>query len=432
MWSSLLVPVVFAAPLNHASLTDPSAPSLAPSPDLGETALRLGSSDPETDAVVGGQQAERGEWDDAVGVVFYGAYVGCTGTLIGPKVVLTAGHCVGGGSITHVVVGSNNWASNQGEIIEVDRVYEHPNSQSTYDVAVLILEQNSSYEPRALAIDCILDEYLEDGAPVQIVGYGATDEAGQDYYNTLLNEVATRVADADCDENVINGVFAGCQPSVSPGGEIAAGGNGEDACYGDSGGPLYLKTDDGDFLVGVTSRAFLGVSPQAPCRDGGIWVRPDAVIQWIEDKADGAKITFPDCNEEPEASVDDLETTKNEPVTAEVDVDDPDGDGDDAKIEVVEEPEHGEVNIDGLEIEYVPDEDFVGEDSFVLEITDEGTGYRRTGDPESIELEVEVEVQEGNQIRLPVQGCGCQTGAGLGLGAWGLGVLGLAFLSRRR
>jgi hypothetical protein len=392
--------------------------------------LSPGESDPETSAVVGGHQADRGEWDDAVGVVFSSQYVGCTGTLIGPKVVLTAGHCVPGGDITHVIVGSTDWASSQGEAIEVDRVYEYPNSQSTYDVAVLILEESSSYEPRALAIDCILDEYLEDGAPVQIVGYGATDEQGQDYYNSLLNEVATEVADADCDETFINGIFAGCQESVSPGGEIAAGGNGEDACYGDSGGPLYLKTDEGDYLVGVTSRAFLGVSPQFPCRDGGIWVRPDAVLGWIEDKADGLKLEFPDCNEEPEASIDDLETVKNEPVTAEVDVDDPDGDDEDAEIEVVEEPEHGEVHIDGLEVEYVPDEDFVGEDSFVLEVTDEGTDYRRTGDPKSIELEVDVEVAEGGKrVRIPVSGCGCQTGT---FGGGWLGALGLAFLFRRR
>ena len=47
--------------------------------------------------VVGGEVAASGEWDDTVGIVFYGSYVGCTGTLIGPKLVLTAAHCLDGG-----------------------------------------------------------------------------------------------------------------------------------------------------------------------------------------------------------------------------------------------------------------------------------------------------------------------------------------------
>ena len=38
-----------------------------------------------------------------------------------------------------------------------------------------------------------------------------------------------------------------------PDGELGAGGMGIDTCPGDSGGPLYLPTDFGTFLAGVTS-----------------------------------------------------------------------------------------------------------------------------------------------------------------------------------
>lgn len=405
--------------------------------ELGALSLLPGAfeSPADGDAVVGGQQVEPGDWDDAVGIVFFSSFVGCTGTLVGPRVVLTAGHCVIDYPVSHVVVGSKNWATNQGEILEVDEVFEYPNSQSSYDIAVLTLSEPSSYDPRTIALDCILDKHLEDNAPVQIVGFGATDERGQDSNNTRLNEVASRVTDADCDRQTINGVYAGCVSSISPGGEIAAGGNGKDACFGDSGGPLYLKTDEGDFLVGVTSRALLGVSPQFPCRDGGIWVRPDAVIDWIEDKVGNLKMRYPDCNEEPEASVDDIETVQDEPKTVTVEVDDPDGDDDEAELDVIEEPEHGEVEIDGLEVTYIPDEGYVGEDSFVLEVTDEGTKYRRTGDPKSIELEVDVEVLE--KAAGPLQGgllrtgvCGCGT-AGPGAG-WIFALAGLLLIRRQR
>ena len=60
------------------------------------------------DSVVGGTPVPEGRWDDTVGIVFSNNYVGCTGTLVHPKVVVTAGHWVGG--ITHVAIGAKNWA----------------------------------------------------------------------------------------------------------------------------------------------------------------------------------------------------------------------------------------------------------------------------------------------------------------------------------
>ena len=75
------------------------------------------SGELDLDPVVNGEPADEGAWEDAVGIVMYGSYVGCTGTLIHPKVVLTAGHCVG--AITDAVIGSTDWTRN-GEMIGVD------------------------------------------------------------------------------------------------------------------------------------------------------------------------------------------------------------------------------------------------------------------------------------------------------------------------
>jgi len=234
--------------------------------------------------VVGGGPATKGKWPDTAAIVFNGSSVGCTGTLIAPDVVITAGHCTGG--ISHVILDSTNYYQN-GERIRVEQTIEYPNSWGTVDVAVLVLEQETDIEPRVIAQDCILDDYLRDGADVQIVGYGATDIWGTQYTSTLMEATST-IADHDCSD-----MWRGCNYSVSPGGEIAAGGDGVDACYGDSGGPLYLLTPEGNFLVGVTSRSYANV--YAPCEEGGIWGRPDYVFDWIEQKT-GRTLPTPDCD----------------------------------------------------------------------------------------------------------------------------------------
>src|SRR5688572_29645687 len=61
-----------------------------------------------------------------------------------------------------------------------------------------------------------------------------------------------------------------------------AGGHGADSCFGDSGGPVYVDTEDGHghALLGVVSRGL--ALPAAPCGNGGVYVRVDKVISWIQ------------------------------------------------------------------------------------------------------------------------------------------------------
>ncbi len=233
--------------------------------------------------VVGGQQVSEGDWPDTAGIVFSGSSVECTGTLIAPDLVITAGHCLGG--ITHVLLDTNDYTEG-GELIEVKTTLEYPDSWNTVDAAVLVLKKESSVKPRIIAQDCILED-LYNGAPVQIVGYGAIDEWGNRYVSELM-EARSEVTDYNCTD-----LSSGCNKSVSPGGELGAGGDGVDACYGDSGGPLYLLTDKGAYLVGVTSRSYDYVTK--PCYEGGIWGRPDYVIDWIEDRT-GRTLERPDCD----------------------------------------------------------------------------------------------------------------------------------------
>lgn len=395
---------------------DPGLVDLPTDPPGGE---------PGAAPVVGGHPARDGRWDDAVGLVFLSSYVGCTGTLIGPKTVLTAGHCVLGYPVTHVIVGSTDWFdASKGEILEVARAIEYPNSQQTYDVALLVLREASTYTPRALAAECITEEYLTDGAPVQTVGWGVTDEDGTDY-NHELNEAATTILDKNCSEDQIGDVRTGCNDDVRPGGELVAGKFGQiSVCYGDSGGPLYLKTDAGDFVTGVASRLIFGPDfYTAPCSNGGVWVRTDAILDWIIDEVGKNKITLPVCNDAPTVDVAGIVTAKNRADSTTFTVIDPDGDPTAAKLAIGVAPVHGEATIDGLTVTYTPAAGFVGEDPFIVAVTDGGNpDWEHSGDPVSINVQVPV------TVRKAFLGIGCETAPGAGWLALGL----LAFAGRRR
>lgn len=402
----VVAPSAFATELADASDADESLllPVEVGSPDPGD--------DDSPDAVVGGRPARQGEWPDAAGIVFDSSYVGCTGTLVAPDVVLTAGHCVGG--ITHVILGTTNWYRQDGaEIVPVKREVAN---ESGYDVAVLELARKAKTPYRVIARDCIVEDYVEAGARVFVVGYGATRADGGGF-STDLNHGATTIQTPACEEAVVDGIWTGCNPDVAPGGEIGAGGDGVDACFGDSGGPLYLPTPVGTFLVGVTSRSYAGVPQEAPCAYGGLYTRPDAVVRWVE-RTVGGKLPYPEaCNLPPEAVAEPIVVSAGQEAEVPLDVVDPDSDR--HTLEVVEAPEHGTVSVEDGRVVYTADSGYSGEDSFVVRVADDGNPAWRASPSRSVDVPVAVEVVA----------CGC---AHTGAGGWA-GLLGLvAVLGRRR
>lgn len=233
---------------------------------------RAAASEPDGASVVGGTPAPAGKWHD-VAAVSDGEETFCTGTLIAPRLVLTAAHCIANERPARQVLLDATDSNGEGEAIRVLRGYGYPRWEDTYDIGVLLLADRSEVEPRPVATGCILDEALVDTAPVTLVGYGATTEEGDDL-NTVLMEGTTQILDADCSGG------DGCEAAVAPDGEFVAGGAGVDSCFGDSGGPVYLDTPQGTVLAGVVSRGL--DSSVTPCGGGGIYVRPDKVISWIE------------------------------------------------------------------------------------------------------------------------------------------------------
>lgn len=310
--------------------------------------------------IVGGAQVPDGKWLDAAGIIDDSGEPICTGVLVAPTVVLTAGHCAGG--IRSVILGTNDFTQG-GEQINVVQEIPYPNWQNSYDVTALVLEHPSTIEPRMIASGCIRDNYIVNGADVAIVGYGAIDTRGRQYTNEL-REAFTTVTDADC-----TAIDRGCTASISPGGEIGAGGMGIDTCFGDSGGPMYLLTDRGDYVVGLTSRAWDDAT--APCGQGGIYERPDAVIDWIESQT-GATLVEPTCNAAPAPTAQEIVVAAGDTASTAVAANDPDaGDSESYQVSVV--PEHGTAEISATgELSFTADTDYEGADQLTVRVTDNG------------------------------------------------------------
>ena len=231
--------------------------------------------------VVGGEPVVPGERPE-VGAVYFGDTVGCTAVLVAPQLALTAAHCE---AATAVQLDGVDYTEG-GERIEVSAVRVYPDWERSYDLALLELAEPASVPPAPLALGCVIERSLVDGAPVTLVGYGATDRYGN-VSTTVLHEGEAAVIDSDCEA-----LDRGCREGVSPGGELIAGGDGVDTCIGDSGGPVYLHTPWGEYVVGITSRAVSDAT--AFCEGGGIYVRPDAVVEWIEEVG-GLRLALPDC-----------------------------------------------------------------------------------------------------------------------------------------
>ncbi len=147
--------------------------------------------------------------------------------------------------------------------------------------------------PRPIAADCVAESLLVPGALVAFAGWGAVDEWGEQY-TEQLHEGRSQLSDPYCEDLDI-----GCNPDVSPGGELAARSeDGADTCNGDSGGPLYVIPNQGPaLLAGVTSRAAWSLDEDGPaCAGQGLYVRADAVMPWIE-AVTGRALPRPVCDD---------------------------------------------------------------------------------------------------------------------------------------
>lgn len=211
---------------------------------------------PSPVAIVGGTEVPECGWPNVVALGNV-----CTGTLVHPRVVVYAAHCGGGGAVTF----GDDVVSGATREVQTVRCGQFPREEGELgrDFAYCVLAQPQLDVPIAAPLmGCEVDALAPD-TEVVVVGFGL-------------------------DENDVGGIKRQLVTTLDriENEEAFIGGDGQDACLGDSGGPAFVRIPDPGGGPDTWRHFGIVSHGDTQCLDGSWYGLMHVGMPWFEAEAD--------------------------------------------------------------------------------------------------------------------------------------------------